>query len=190
MLPDNRERAQQELTLQLALGPVLMVTKSMGAVEVESLYTRARELCQQMGETPQLFPALWSLRRFYVLRAELKTAQELEEQLMHLAQGVQDPSLLLESHWVRGTTSFWLGQMAFARECFAQSIALYDPQRHHSHAFLYGSDPGVTCRSYNAFTLWHLGYPGQALQESQRSLALAQELSHPFSLVYALSCSA
>ena len=186
--PDSLERAKQELSLQLALGPALMATKSIGHSDVESTYTRARALCQRIGETPQLFPVLWGLRRFYVLRADYKTAQALEAQLLRLAQSAQDPALLLEAQWPRGLTWFWLGQMVSARECFAQAITLYDPQQHHSHAFLYGSDPGVASRSYNAFTLWHMGYPDQALQESQRSLALAQELSHPFSLVYALSC--
>ena len=60
-LPDTPERTQQELTLQLALGAPLMATKGYAAPEVDRAYTRARELCQQMGETPQLFPVLWGL---------------------------------------------------------------------------------------------------------------------------------
>ena len=34
--------------------------------------------------------------------------------------------------------------------------------------------------------LWYLGYPDQALQRSQQAVTLAQELSHPFSLAFAL----
>ena len=60
-LPDTPERAQQELTLQLTLGAPLMATKGFAAPEVEAAYTRARELCQQVGETPQLFPVLFGL---------------------------------------------------------------------------------------------------------------------------------
>ena len=81
-LPDTPERAQQELTLQIALGPALMATKGYAAPEVEKAYTRARELCQQVGETPQLFPVLWGLWAFYLVRAELQTARELGEQLL------------------------------------------------------------------------------------------------------------
>ena len=43
-----------------------MATKGYAAPEVEHAYTRARELCQQVGETPQLFPVLLGLWRFYV----------------------------------------------------------------------------------------------------------------------------
>ena len=55
-LPDTPERVQQELALQTTLGPALVATKGIGAPEVEEVYTRARELCQQIGDTPQLFP--------------------------------------------------------------------------------------------------------------------------------------
>ena len=43
-----------------------MATKGYAAPEVEKAYTRARELCQQVGETPQLFPVLWGLWVFYL----------------------------------------------------------------------------------------------------------------------------
>src|SRR4030095_7073344 len=64
-LPETPPRAQQELDLQIALGPALSATKGQAAPEVEQTYTRARELCRQVGETPQLFPALEGLWSFY-----------------------------------------------------------------------------------------------------------------------------
>jgi len=72
-LPDTPERTQHELDFQLTLGPALMVTKGMTDPDVERVYTRARALCQQVEETPQLFPALWGLWRFYTGRGELQT---------------------------------------------------------------------------------------------------------------------
>jgi predicted ATPase len=45
-LPETPARAQQELDLQLALGPALRATKGPAAPEVEQTYTRARVLCQ------------------------------------------------------------------------------------------------------------------------------------------------
>ena len=122
-----------------------MATKGYAAPEVEKAYTRARELCQQVGETPQLFPVLCGLWMFYIVRAELQTARELAEQLLRLAQSVQDPPLLLEAHVALGNTLYYLGELASARAHLEQAIALYDPQQHHSHAFLYGQDPGVPC---------------------------------------------
>jgi predicted ATPase len=42
------------------------------------------------------------------------------------------------------------------------------------------------CHSYASWVLWLLGYSDQARTSSCHALTLAQELSHPFSLVYAL----
>jgi predicted ATPase/DNA-binding winged helix-turn-helix (wHTH) protein len=190
LLPETPERLQQELLLQTTLGPALVAAKGQAAPEVGQTYTRALELCRQIGETPQLFLVLLGLRRFYLVRAELQTARELGEQLLSLAQSVQDPSLLLEAHGALGLPLFWLGELASARAHLEQGIALYEPQQHSSHIFLYGQDPGVLCRVYGAFALWHLGYPDQALQRIQEALILAQELSHPLSLAVALDFAA
>src|SRR5262249_10174681 len=90
-----------------------------------------------------------------------------------------------EAHYTLGNTVNYLGEFATAQAHFAQGIALYDPQRHRSHAFHYGQDPGVICRAYAGVTLWWLGYPDQALQRSHEALALARELAHPLSLAFA-----
>ena len=45
----------------MTLGMALRATKGQAAPEVERLYTRARELCEQVGEPPQLFRVLWGL---------------------------------------------------------------------------------------------------------------------------------
>jgi predicted ATPase len=189
-MPDTPERARRELRLQVTLGPALMVTKGHASLEAEKAYTRARELCQQVGETPQLFPVLWGLRAFYLVRAELQTARELGEQLMRLAQSTQDPALLLASHNALGVALVWLGELTPGRELLEQGIALYNPLQHRSLAFLYGQDLKVTALSNVAMALWPLGYPDQALQRIHEALTLAQKLSHPFSLAYALFCAA
>jgi predicted ATPase len=185
-LPDTPECTRQELTLQTALGVPLVATKGYAAPAAGEAYTRARELCQQVEETPQLFPVLVGLFRFYLVRAEHETARELGEQLLSLAQRVQDPALLLEAHFSLGASLYCLGEFAPAREHLEQSIVRYDPQQHRSHALVYGADPGVFCLSWTTHVLWSLGYPDQALKRSQEALALAQELSHPFSLALVL----
>jgi class 3 adenylate cyclase/predicted ATPase len=185
-LPDNLERDRQELDLQITLGPVLMSVKGIASLDTERAYARARELCQQLGETLQLFPVLQGLYRFYMGRAELQMARDLAEELFSVAQSAQDPALLLEAHRVMGQTMFWLGEIASARVNLEEGIALYDPQKHRSHAFVYGQDPGVACRSSGAWPIWMLGYPDQALRSVHEALTLAQKLTHPFSQAYAL----
>ena len=185
-LPDTAERTQQEVDLLTTLGPALIVTKGYAAPEVEHVYARARELCRQLGESLQLFHVLRGLFIFYLNRGALQTARELGEQLLILAQRQHAPPLLLEAHFAVGATLFWLGEVIPAHAHLEQGMALYDPHQHHSHAFLYGQDPGVACLSLAALALWVLGYPDQALARIHEALTLAYERPHPFSLARAL----
>src|SRR2546425_3377457 len=101
-LPDTPERAQHELTLQIALGVPLVLTKGYTSAEVEQAYTQALELCRQVGGTPQLFLVLRGLWEFYEMRGELQTARELGEQLLTLTQTDQDPALPVVAHDAMG----------------------------------------------------------------------------------------
>ncbi|MBI3250190.1 MAG: AAA family ATPase [Deltaproteobacteria bacterium] len=190
-LPETQEHTQQELELQISLGLVLVTTKGFTLPEVKHTYTRAHELCRRIGNTPQLFPVLEGLHSFYAVRGEYQTALALGEQMLALAQGAQNPSLLLEAHHVLGDTLVMSGESWRARVHLEQGLALYDRQQHRFHALLYsGHDPGVCCLSYLAFALWFLGYPDQALRRSQQALSLAQEGNHPYSTALALHLSA
>jgi class 3 adenylate cyclase/predicted ATPase len=186
-LPDTPARTQRELTLQIALGAPLIATRGWAAPETERAYTRAREICEQIGETPQLFPALWGLYQVYMTQAEYRMAHELAEQLFALAQRQQDHMLLLVAHYALGMSLYYLGEFTQAREHLEQGLALYDPPRHRPLAFLYGQDFGVSCLFWTAFALWHIGYPGQAHKKSGEALNLAQDSPHPFSLAIALA---
>ena len=181
-LPDTPARAQQELNLLLALGPVFMATKGYAAPDVEQTYARAQMLCQQIGETPQLFPTLRGLCRYYRNRGVLPTARALGEQLYRLAQHDAEPTPLLEAHEVLGDTLFYLGEYATARTHLEQGSALIDPAVQRTLLLHHDTAPGVRCLSLAAQTLWCLGYPAQALRRSQEALALAHELDHPQSL--------
>jgi predicted ATPase len=189
-LPTTPARTQQELVLQTTLGPALMATKGFAAPDVEHTYARAWELCQQVGETPELFPVLLGLRRWYFVRAEMDKARQLGEQLLALAELTHDSACLLEAHRAVGTTLFFLGELAPARAHLEQGITLYEAQRQRTHARLYGLDAGVTCLVHAAHVLWALGYFDQAQQRSETGLALARKLTHPFSLAYALAHAA
>jgi predicted ATPase len=189
-LPDTPARVEQELALQVALGTALMATKGYAAVEVEQAFGRARELCRQVGETPQLFPILRGLQTFYVVRAELHTAQELGEDAISLARSVQNPAFLTMATLSAGVVCILLGEFSQGRTHLEEGISLYDPVQHHSHASLFGEDVGISCLSWITFALWSLGYPEQALKRMDQALTLAQDLSHPFSLGYALTCAA
>jgi predicted ATPase len=184
-LPETPERTQQALTLHIALGAALQMAKGLAAPEVEHAYTQAYALCQQVGETPALVPVLFGLWRFYAVQPQLHTAREIGETLLRLAQHAHDPALTVIAHNALGVTWLYLGALPAARQHLEEGIARYTPEQRRAPAFRIGHDPGVAYRAAAAATLWLLGYPEQALVHLHEALALAHELSHPFSLAFA-----
>jgi class 3 adenylate cyclase/predicted ATPase len=186
MLPDSPARARDELGLQRALGASLIAARGFAAAEVEQTYIRAQELCRQVHDTEQLFPVLFGLWGFYNTRHHLRKGREMAEHLIALAQHDNDPALLVPGYRALGETFFHLGELVQARAYLERALSLYDPEQHRTHALLYGHDAGVSCLGFGARTLWLLGYPDRALQRSREAVALAQSLSHPFSLSFAI----
>jgi class 3 adenylate cyclase/predicted ATPase len=183
-LPETPEHTQHALTMHIALGAALQVTKGFSASEVEHAYTQARALCQQVGETPALVPVLLGLWRFYLNRPQLHTARELGDTLLRLAQQAHDPPFSVLAHYALGVTWLWLGAFPAALQHLEEGITRYTPDQRRAPVFRMGQDPGVVCRADAALILWLLGYPEQALARLHEALALAQELSHPYSLAW------
>ncbi|NJN98762.1 MAG: AAA family ATPase [Anaerolineales bacterium] len=186
-LPETPEHIQQELSLQITLGNVLLAIKGFAAVEVEQAFGRARELCGRAGETPQLLQVMHGLFRYYLVRGAIETTRELGQQIMEITQRQSDTTLLLPAELCLGITAFFKGEFSCAQEHFSRGAAYYDPQQQQAQARRFGQDAISTCLTQSALALWHLGYPDQALQESREAVALAQKSEHPFSLALTLS---
>src|SRR5262249_24756934 len=158
-----------------------------GNTEAERVYSRARELCQQLGETLQLFPVQWGLWTCYIVQAKHHLAQEVGTQLLSLYQHVQDATFLLEAHLALAVSLHDLGEFPPARPPWDIGLPCYDRQQHRAHIMHFGPDLGVFSRAVMSHTLWHQGYLDQALTRSHEALALAEEYAHPFSRAAALA---
>lgn len=185
-LPDRAERASQELCLQLTLGVPLIATEGYASPEVGDVYLRARGLCRQVGDTPDLAEVLWGLGTFHTLRAELAKARVLGEEFLELAERLAYPGFALRGHWAIEIALMHLGEFTLSLEHYDKALSLYDPQRHVDDAFLYAQNPGVAMRCFAACSLWFLGEPDRALDRMQEALTIARELSEPHGLAHAL----
>jgi tetratricopeptide (TPR) repeat protein len=179
---ETPERAQQELSLQVSLGAVLVMTQGYTAPEVKRAYDRAYALCGQTGDNPHLFPALFGLFRFEIMRGELQGARGLAERLLRLAQAQPDPLLLPAAHVALGATLFHLGKPAAARTQAEQGLRAYDRDQQEALILQYGEDMGIMCLHFARVALQVLGYPDQALAKNPEALALAEAPSQPFIL--------
>ncbi len=187
MLPHTSERVRQELTLQIARGASLQITKGFAAPEVEEIYSRAHALCQQVGEASQLFPVLRGLRLFHTVRGQLELGREVGEQLVNLAHRLHDPILLSEAHNALGIPLFWLGNLHEARTYLKQGLSVQTFSLTQSSILL---PPEASCQGYLAWISWLLGYPDQALERVKKTLAIAEQTAQPFMAANALTFAA
>ncbi len=189
-LPDTVERKEQELRLQIALGGPLMAIKGYGAVEVKKTYNRARELCQQVGQASQLFSILNGLALSCFSQSQFSASLEFCKQLEALAQSTQERRMFPIVCNSFAPNLFHLGEFNQARNYTELGIETYLPENHEFYITNYGQDPVIACFLFDCLASWLLGYPDVAIQQSEQMLALAQKLSHPFSLAYAFNCKA
>jgi len=181
-LPETARRDQRELGLQTGLSLSLAHTKGFAIPEVNSALARAWELCQRVGESPQLFWVMVYLTVQCVVRGEHQAAREALVRVFDLAELAEAPLLVAIAHHVMGWLLVCLGEFAPALGHAEHMMDFCTPQRRHSVTVLYGIDAGIQCLSWAARALWFLGYPEQALKRSRKALAMAQEVDHPYSL--------
>jgi adenylate cyclase len=187
-LPDGAERTEQELRLQLPMAIALMHLKGYGDSQVWQAFTRAHELCDRIGDTPQIAAALHGLGAFYCAKTEYKSAIQLAERILRIAPKAPDPTtLLLVGHNGQTANFSLVGDLEQALEHSQQVLKLYDPQQHRTLIYTLGVDLKTVTMSYKSTNLWLRGYPDRARQTSHGALVHSRELSHPPTLIFALN---
>ena len=185
-LPLDRARDEQELELLMAIGAPTVALRGYGSPDAREIYSSAHELCERLG-TVSSAPILRGLALTSLGRNEIDKAYELGKELLAMAETERDAFFMVEAHYVLGVTTFWRGEFEASRRHLQESIALYSPDNHQEHVNLFAQDPKVICLTRLGYTLWHLGYPDQAIAAGEEGLALAEDLGHPLSLSYAIN---
>ena len=181
-LPDDAERARQELSVQSLLGSSVSNVKGWAAAELEPAYARARELCAQIRDPALAFRPLFGQWLFRYWKLELDKALELADELLAAAENAKDPAMLLIGNTARGDTLFELGELVSALEYLEKALAVFDlrqPLPAALEALRLGSF------MYLSFGLSWLGYPDRAWAKSREMLEVAQLSSVPYVLAQA-----
>ncbi len=182
--PDDGARARTELDLRVTLGPALMAVLGFAAPEVEACYARARALCAKVGVTPERLRALRGLGVFTLARGDLVQARELAEESLALAESGGEPRQLARALVTNGTTLYYLGELdAAATQLERARRLLAREELRPAHGTVQA--PIVNCVAFLAMTTWFRGRPDAALASCEEARALAEQLAHPLSLLWA-----
>ena len=185
----NDDDAALELEMQISLGQAYTQTRGFTSVEMHDAYARAWDLCRQLGETSAALPTLVGLRRYHSMHGEQDRVREIGQELIGLAN--RDENELAEIMGVDALARCALdtGALQDAREHFERVRDLCSRYVDAGLANRFGQDPGVDALTFGAWALWLLGHIDEARDWCHAAVARARALSHPFSLVAALSRS-
>lgn len=187
-LPVNHTHIESEIMLQIALGVPLTAIRGYGSEEVEQAYSRARFLCNKMGDTLQLIPTLYGLWRYYLLTAQYGEAQVLSRQLKELSKKSAEPLYRAIANRATGSTYFYLGDLEKVRNYLDEINVLDSSPETRANSLLFDVvDVWVTARSYESWTLWLQGYITQAFEKMKAAVKMANQLNHPFSMALSVS---
>ena len=186
-LPQGPERDALELELLIARGAPLLTVKGYASDEIEHNFLRAKELSQAHSDSEHHLLSIWGLWVFHLVGGHADTARGLAENLLALAGRAQNPDLLIRAHESVGSSYFFLGRFDEAKAHQLAAKTLFDPNQNRSHALPYTQDPGITARIILAWVFWILGEVDQVEPLALEALAMARELEHPFTLVFALT---
>ncbi len=184
---DSPERDARELELSGALGTAYLVSRGYGAPEVGPVFSRVRELCERIGNSPRKIATVVSIWEWQFVRGDIRVCTELVAETLEIARQSDDPRGMMEAFYVAGLTMLYQADFIGARTHFEKALADFDDQARSKFWIAQtGHDAAVNIRCNLAVALWHLGYPDQALSLNNAVCRLAREMGHPFSLAYCL----
>jgi predicted ATPase len=200
-LPAGDERDQLELDVQVALGAAFAATKGFAALEVGRAYERARELCRQWADHPELPAVLCGFvrassasirrsRRLRRCRGAAAPRRTAAKELLRLAEQRQDPAACAVGHRCLAVGALHRGNQQLALAHFELALALFDRADRRSPLFLAVSDIQVASLNFIPLILLWRGEIDQAIARSRAAIAAAQELGDAYTLshVFHLNC--
>src|SRR5262249_10254163 len=105
-LEETREHDELRVKILTPLGPAYIAAPGYAAPEVGPILSRARELCQRIGDEPRLFGIMLGRWEWHLVRGDLRPSVGLAADGMALAERLNDPGMLMEALFMPGTTMF------------------------------------------------------------------------------------
>ena len=180
-LMDGSDRQFLELSLRLARSNALLQVKGWAAPETIAALTAAKQLLDAgVGTDLQRFSVLFGLCVASSVAARMEPALALAREIVAVAERQDDTIYRLVSHRLVGVIQLVMGCHREALESLQQCERYSDPVGQKRLSYRFGTDPGLTARSYKALVLQFLGLHDQAARETERVLAELPSHGHAF----------
>lgn len=179
-------RQRLELDFQLSLGPCWIATQGPASTPAVETFTRARQLCEELGEPPEYLQVMFWLTTASVVRGELSKAAEEIGTLLRLAEARNDRPALLNALRGRAMILLFSGQVLDAHKAIEHAVQMFSSSNESDRlaARAAGQDPGAAGFALMSWTLWILGRVDEATVRIAAALDRAEAVRHPHSQAY------
>lgn len=183
-MPHSPDDVQRELSLLVSQGQALVTTEGWGSPAADKPYQRARDILEHLGDVSQAMVVMTGMRTAPSSRGEHRVAQEIDAQMLQIAERDGSPKALVYAHNVAGITRYMQGDPAGSWQHMNRAIALYREEDFRD----YPLNPFVTTHMHGSWALWRMGLADQARQKSRDQFEYAKRLQ-PFDTIMG-HCSA
>jgi predicted ATPase len=183
-LPDTTERAKQELALQRLLGQASFATRGYASPEATRAFSRARELCDAVGDDSNILPVLFGVWTFQVTGGQHASAEATGKEILRQASQTDDAAGLVAGNVAVGICDVHMAKLADARVYFDEALGICratDEAEGKRLAYEYGIDLAATGCAYAAWCYWLLGYPDESALLGDEALAKGDRIQHGYS---------
>jgi class 3 adenylate cyclase/tetratricopeptide (TPR) repeat protein len=186
-LAEGTAKDRLELDFQFALGPCLIATQGPASNKAMTTFTRARELCERLGDPPEHLQVMFWLTTASVVRGELPRAKEAITVLLDLAQTRGDRPALLNAMRGQAMILLFMGHLTAAREAIERAVDAFNASSEEDKlaARAAGQDAGVADLSLMSWDLWLLGHVDTAVTRMAAAFQRADSIDHPHTRAYA-----
>src|SRR5215471_2099992 len=185
-LPENPVRERLTLGLEVMFGQAMIADRGYAAPDTRKVLLRAKTRFQALTDPSQKFAILYGIWAGRYVGGEGSKQTDAAMQFLAEAERHNDTAALCIAHRMLGTTCVTKGEFATGLHHLEQARALYDSAQHSRYRYQYGQDIGVAALCYLSWALWHLGYIDRASEVATEAMKLAEQLSHPHTLVYTI----
>jgi len=183
-LPQSQERAKRELALQPLLGKASMAARGYASPEAIRAFSRARELCAEIGDDSNVCPVMFGVWLFELTGANHANARRTADEFLERARLIGDAGDRLAADFAVSVSNVHLGNLVQARQHSEKAIRFFGDMTDAAatrRAFAYGVELGAGSYAYAAWCFWLLGYADQALQSSNEALTISRRIPHDYS---------
>jgi class 3 adenylate cyclase/predicted ATPase len=173
---NEQQRHAREHELQLQLGQALIPDQGYAAPATLRAFERALMLAERTGDVSSQLPALWGQWAGFHIAG--RGSAELAQRFVALAEMQPESGPRVVGYRMLALELFYEGRFREALALAGKSLDTYDPAIHRDMLHRFGQDPRATAANYQAWTLWHLGFPDQAASAIEANLRWVRELNH------------